>query len=217
MPVINEAADLSEAETLKTHKPPERLKPFKGKELRTKREIMKCKSTTNDVLAFSKTKFNSGKGGAGGTKGFPQDELEKEALRKKNNRVGKSTVVVNESMPIQPAQTSAQSTITRNTRTPMPKLRKRTVPNDSFRKDGIPRALSETIAAIQNAVQQLSWPIEQLNSFIARKFHGQRRSQLSDEELIELLYHLQVQRLESVQVDLSKTQNLGSSSLIPIS
>ena len=69
-------------------------------------------------------------------------------------------------------------------------------------------ALSETIAAIQDVVRKLSWPIEQINSFIGQEFHGRRRAQLSDEELVQLLYRLRVQCLEKVQVNPSKAQDL---------
>ena len=128
--------------------------------------------------------------------------------------------MVDSPIPIPLAQTITQAVSRENKKAPAPKLqprlRRRTVPNTSFREDGIPRALSETIAAIQDVVQKLGWPIEQINSFIGQEFHGRRRAQLSDEELVQLLYRLRVQCLENVQVNPSKAQNLQALSPIPI-
>ena len=50
---------------------------------------------------------------------------------------------------------------------------------------------------MQSVVQRLGWSFAQVKSFIAEKFQGKRRSQLSDGEVLELLYHLQVQCLNS--------------------
>ena len=202
LPVIDETAGLSETETLRTQKPPERLEPFEGKKLRTKEEIMKCESTADDVLVFSKTEFNSGKGGAGGIKSFPQDALRRNTPHGKGNRTGRDTILGSSSMSTLPVQTTTQTGNTGSTKDLRsrlkPKLRKRAIPNTSSREDGIAKELSETITAIQNVVRRLGWPIEKINNFITQKFQGQRRAQLSDEELIRLLYHLQVRCLENV-------------------
>ena len=220
VPVIDEATGLSEAENLEVNEPLREVEPCDSKELRTRREIMKCESMADDVLALPKTKFYSGKGGAGGVKSFPQVELEADTLHEENDRAEKSSVVVDSPIPIPLAQTITQAVSRENKKAPAPKLqprlRRRTVPNTSFREDGIPRALSETIAAIQDVVRKLGWPIEQINSFIGQEFHGRRRAQLSDEELVQLLYRLRVQCLENVQVNPSKAQNLQALSPIPI-
>ena len=208
LPVIDEAADLSETESLETNKPIRELEPRSSKELRTKRKIMKGAHRVGDVLASSKTKFLSGKGGAGGVKSFPQIGLEADALHKKNNHAKESTVVVDIPIPAPPAQTTTQAVSTKNKKAPVPKLRsklhRRAGLDTSFRESGISKALSETITAIQAVVRKLGWPIEQINSFIAQKFHGRRRTQLSDEELVKLLYHLRVQCLENRQANSSK-------------
>lgn len=131
-----------------------------------------------------------------------------------------STIVVDSSVSILPAQTTTQAVSTKNEKAIAPKLRpklhRKTVPSTGFREDGIPKALSETITAIQDVVRKLGWPIEQINNFIVQKFHGRRRTQLSDEELVELLYYLRVQCLESVRVGSSKTQSLQVLSHAPI-
>ena len=221
LPVIDKATGLSESKDLETSKPRKELEPCENEELRTKREIMKCESKADDVLASSKTKFHSGRGGAGGVESFPQVGIEANALHKKNDRPEKGSSAIDSPASIPPAQITTQTIDTENKKAPAPKLRpklhnKRTVPNTSFREDGIPKALSETIAAIQDVVQKLGWPIEQINSFIAQKFHGRRRAQLSDEELIKLLYHLRVQCLENGQVNPGKIQNLQILSAHPL-
>lgn len=170
LPVIDEATDLSAVKNPKSGESLRALEPCQSKKLRTKQEIMKCVSLADDVLASSKTKFNSEKGGAGGVKSFPQ---------------GGSKV-----------------------NAPVPKLHRRTILKTGLKEDGIPRVLSETISAIQAVVQKLGWPIEQINGFIAQKFCGRRRAQLSDEELVELLYHLRVQCLGSKRVSPSKVRDL---------
>ena len=229
LPVIDEATGLSEAKNVKAPKLSKRLKPCGREELRTKEAIMKCKGIASDVLALPKTKFDSGKGGAGGIKSFSQDrqsKLEASALHGKKHHAEKSTVAVDSSiavdssMPIPPARTT-QTASTKSTKALVPRLRpelrRRTVPNTSFREDGIPRTLSETIAAIQDAVRKLDWPIGQINSFIGQKFQGRRRAQLSDNELVKLLYHLRVQCLENVKADPEKVQKQEVFSPVPIS
>ena len=51
--------------------------------------------------------------------------------------------------------------------------------------------LSELIAAIGVWIRRLGWTREQANQFIADRFNGKRRAQLTDDELLELLYCLQ--------------------------
>ncbi|MGB7085120.1 MAG: hypothetical protein WBD47_06175 [Phormidesmis sp.] len=220
LPVIDGTTGLSETKSLRANELPKRLEPCEIKELRTKREIMKCKRIADGVLASSKTKFNSGKRGMEEMKSFPQDELKRDALCRRNDHTKKSTVLSNSSIPTPPMQTPAQTDSTDSTRDPIsklrPKLRRRAVPDASFREDGIPKELSETITAIQDVVRKLSWPIEQINNFIAQKFQGRRRAQLSDKELVKLLYHLQVQCLENVKVNPSKAQDLQILSSTPI-
>lgn len=212
LPVIDETTGLSESKNLETSKPQKELEPCEGRELRTKREIMKCESIADDVLASPKTKFSSGKGGAGGVKSFPQVELRANALHERNGSTAEISVVVDSYIPVQPARAVTQvvSARAQKAQAPIlkPKLHRRTVPNISFREDRIPRALSETIAAIQDVVRKLSWPIEQINGFIAQEFQGRRRAQLSDEELLQLLYHLRVQCLENEQVSSGKVRSI---------
>ena len=223
LPVIDETTSLSEAEPSTQGRALERLEPSETKRLRTEEKIMKCESTTSDVLPSSKTKFYSGKGGVGGEKSFPQDELEAKTLHRKVNRAEKKTVTVDGFIPIPPAQAATQTVTqtarTKNIKAPVPKLRpkprRKTVPNTSFREDGIPKALSETIVAIQGVVRKLGWSIGQVNSFIAQEFQGRRRAQLSDEELIKLLYRLQVQCLESAKANLDKAQKMEAFSSAP--
>ena len=67
----------------------------------------------------------------------------------------------------------------------------------SAQKTSISHATAEAIVTMQSVVQRLGWSFAQVKSFIAEKFQGKRRSQLSDGEVLELLYHLQVQCLNS--------------------
>jgi hypothetical protein len=52
------------------------------------------------------------------------------------------------------------------------------------------RWLDEVAQGCRRQLQRLGWSAEQLVQFIAEKFDGKRRAQLSDDELILLLYHL---------------------------
>jgi hypothetical protein len=51
--------------------------------------------------------------------------------------------------------------------------------------------LDEVAQGCRRQLQRLGWNAERLVQFIAEKFDGKRRAQLSDDELIMLLYHLQ--------------------------
>ena len=55
---------------------------------------------------------------------------------------------------------------------------------------GIDAAQEEVIRAIQAQVRSLGWTMERITQFIATHFSGKRRYQLSDDELLLLLYHL---------------------------
>ena len=210
--VIDTTTSLSGIESLVSNEKPKKLESSEGKQLRTKERIMKCEGNANDAFPSAKTKFYSEKGGAGGEKCFPQGEFETRTLDRKDNPVRKSTITVNAPIPAFPTQTVARTTSTENTEAPIPKLRpklrRKTVPKNKLTENGIPRALSETIAAIQDVVQKLGWPLRRINSFIAQEFQGRRRAQLSDEELLNLLYHLRVQCLENVETELDRTKNL---------
>lgn len=61
----------------------------------------------------------------------------------------------------------------------------------------ISEEIAATLTAIQNVVQRLSWSTQEIVSFIAERFQGRRRAQLSDEELLPLLYYLQIRYLET--------------------
>jgi hypothetical protein len=56
---------------------------------------------------------------------------------------------------------------------------------------GIDAEQDEIIKSVQRQVRSLNWTVEQISEFIAARFDGKRRSQLSHDELILLLYHLQ--------------------------
>ena len=59
-------------------------------------------------------------------------------------------------------------------------------PGINAEQDGI-------IRGIQVQVQRLDWAVEEISQFIADRFDGKRRYQLSHDELILLLYYLQTQ------------------------
>ncbi|MBD2095119.1 hypothetical protein H6F90_08120 [Trichocoleus sp. FACHB-591] len=56
--------------------------------------------------------------------------------------------------------------------------------------------LSDVIVGIQIQVRRLRWTVEQTHQFIADHFHGKRRSQLTDDELLCLLYRLRTRLLQ---------------------
>ncbi|MBD2096822.1 hypothetical protein H6F90_17100 [Trichocoleus sp. FACHB-591] len=55
--------------------------------------------------------------------------------------------------------------------------------------------LSEVIAEIQVQFRRLAWDVQQVVQFIADNFDGKRRSQLTDDELVGLLYRLRTRSL----------------------
>ena len=60
----------------------------------------------------------------------------------------------------------------------------------------LPIPLGELQSLIQRQVQGLAWTAEQVKVFVSRCFGGRSRSQLQDDELLTLLYHLRVEALE---------------------
>ncbi|MBD2261049.1 hypothetical protein [Pseudanabaena sp. FACHB-2040] len=61
-----------------------------------------------------------------------------------------------------------------------------------------PLTLSTNVLSdIQQQVQRLGWTAAQVTNFIAERFGGRRRSQLQDDELIALLYHLRTAALDN--------------------
>jgi hypothetical protein len=57
--------------------------------------------------------------------------------------------------------------------------------------------LSDVITGIRVQVHQLGWSTQQIVQFIAENFGGKRRSQLTDDELVCLLYRLRTRSLSS--------------------
>ena len=58
---------------------------------------------------------------------------------------------------------------------------------------GIDVEEDEVIRGIQKQVRRLAWTIEEIGQFVAERFGGKRRYQLSHDELVLLLYYLQTQ------------------------
>ena len=56
--------------------------------------------------------------------------------------------------------------------------------------------LSDVIVGVQIEVRQLGWNLQQITQFIADNFQGKRRGQLTDDELVCLLYRLRRRSLE---------------------
>ena len=199
LPVIDESTSLSAIEKPIMDETAKRPEPSETRQLRTKEEIMKCENTASDVLPSFKTKFYSGKGGAGGEKSFPQEQNEISSLHDLHERklwIKGNALPVNSVAPklaVQKVVEVADVINTKKASAPILKPRKKLNPQPNLGQSTIPKALNETITGIQETVQKLNWSIEQINGFIAHKFKGQRRAQLSDEELIELLYHLRLQ------------------------
>ncbi|MBD2099178.1 hypothetical protein H6F90_29375 [Trichocoleus sp. FACHB-591] len=59
--------------------------------------------------------------------------------------------------------------------------------------------LSDVIVGIQIQVRRLGWSVEQVHQFIADNFHSKRRSQLTDDELLCLLYRLRTDTLSEAK------------------
>ena len=60
----------------------------------------------------------------------------------------------------------------------------------------LPIPLGELQSLIQRQVQGLAWTAEQVKVFVSGCFGGRNRSQLRDDELLTLLYHLRVEALD---------------------
>ncbi|MEM9090984.1 MAG: hypothetical protein AAGC93_19850 [Cyanobacteria bacterium P01_F01_bin.53] len=60
----------------------------------------------------------------------------------------------------------------------------------SVSSSGISAEQDEVIRQIQNQVRSLNWTMEEISQFIASRFDGKRRYQLSHDELLLLLYYL---------------------------
>ena len=185
----------------------ERLEPIENGQLRTEGGIMKCKGQ-GDVLVSSKTKFYSDRGVRGEFLRFPQPPLVK-LYSQKAAKVTTDTSCVNVSAANQANQiemesiyihTKVKTTSTDTSRT-KPGTDDISVPTrkpiDGQQKSSISRSIVDIISATQSVVQKLEWSVKQVQTLIAQKFQGRRRSQLSDEEALELLYHLQVKYLET--------------------
>ena len=200
-PVITELTSFSKTKESATGKPIERPNSCEIKELRTEEKIMKCEGFVDDVLFLPKTKFYSGKGGTGGNESFPQEESSTITLLRKTAALGNSPESASHTRTASPVASEYSAVKP----APILRNRRRAIARGNGRKKGIPEAVSRTITAIQATVQQLGWPIEKVNLFIVQKFKGKRRAQLSDEELIELLYHLRVECLECKKSKLPST------------
>jgi hypothetical protein len=55
--------------------------------------------------------------------------------------------------------------------------------------------LSDVIARIQKQFHQLGWNTQQVVQFVSENFVGKQRSQLTDDELVGLLYRLRTRSL----------------------
>lgn len=63
------------------------------------------------------------------------------------------------------------------------------MPSQSPPRPGIDIEQDEVIQAIQHQIRSLNWTIEEVSEFIATRFDGKRRYQLSYDELLLLLYY----------------------------
>ena len=194
LPVILLSSDVSGNQGANNASHVERLEPSEDKELRTKEEIMKCSSSKHDALASNKTKFYSGRGVRGEFSGFPQPVLEK-------GDSDSAAAELNGKVALYP-DSKAKKSLTSKKLLERPKLKKANLSPaiSSYHKadvccknGGISKAVADTITAIQSVVQKLGWSANQIQVLIAEKFQGRRRSQLSDDEALELLYNLQIQ------------------------
>lgn len=204
LPVTPLVSEVSSIQKVNALPPVEPLETSEDGKLRTEEEIMKCESTEHDVLAFSKTKFYSGRGVRGDFPSFPQPQLKPE--------LGKPILKVCTTQTSKKEVLSSikDVAVTRHPEKPRPKLKKAsprlytsststtsvTEESNAHRRKGISQAAADTITATQSIVQKLDWSIEQVKELVAEKFQGRRRSQLSDDEAFELLYYLQAQHLE---------------------
>ena len=73
---------------------------------------------------------------------------------------------------------------------PSPLSNSKSPPDQLSSNPGINTEEDEVIQAIQHQVRSLNWTLAQINEFIASRFDGKRRYQLSYDELLSLLYYL---------------------------
>lgn len=78
---------------------------------------------------------------------------------------------------------------------PILRLDSRPTLRQSQPQSGINIEQDAIIQAIQSQVRNLGWTLSEISTFIANRFDGKRRYQLSDDELILLLYYLQTASL----------------------
>ena len=162
LPVIVAAvADLA-SEIKDKKKTLETPNPYEARELRTKGEMMKCSPYKIEDSSSAQTKFDSGRGVWGDSESFPQDRT-----------VFSADI------------TSSPNKHVANRRKELPK---------ASVTEPIAKEMSEdtyqTMLTIGNTIRKLNWSTQRAVDFIAEKFQGRRRSQLQDDELLDLLYHL---------------------------
>ncbi|EDX82932.1 hypothetical protein S7335_110 [Synechococcus sp. PCC 7335] len=185
---------------------PQRPKPSKNKELRTKSGVMKCKHS-GEALASSKTKFNSYRGVRGEFSHFPQlpvmssDSFASED-RIRDQKVHNQSYVLDSSASKQKLIPKVTSRTIHSTEVTSSSLATAII---SSKKNALSQSVIDIITTTQSVVKRLNWSAEQVHALIAQKFQGRRRSQLSDEEALELLYHLQVKSLETGALETGAT------------
>lgn len=138
----------------------ERLKPPQREELQTNPLKMKCRPAPREDSLKKESKNSSPRGVWGEQLSFPQVELPKTEP---------------------PTLCLAR---------PSPSHLSQSAPPQSPPRPGIDPEQDEVIQAIQHQLRSLDWTIEDASEFIATRFDGKRRYQLSYDELLLLLYHL---------------------------
>ena len=165
---------------------------------------MKCESTDHDALASAKTKFYSRRGVRGDFSSFPQVQQSESTLKASMAETDKKVI-------LNSTKEEKEKRLGNIKHSKKPELKQRStnlhssataanLPNkkSTRRRTGISQTTADTITATQSIVQKLGWSLERVKEFIAEKFQGRRRAELSDDEALTLLYYLQAQHLESV-------------------
>lgn len=161
LPVIIAAAEGIAPETENKEKTLETPKPCEIRELRTKEKLMKCKGCIAADSSSAQTKFDSGKGVRGKRESFPQAQNQK-----LKNKRGKPSV-----------RGLTRNRLGQMNRSDSKKIQCLAKPN-------------QTMESIKSKIRSLKLDYRQITEIISQKFAGKRSYELSEEEKLLLLYHL---------------------------
>ncbi len=161
LPVIVAAAEDLASEAEDKEKALETPKPCEIRELRTKGKIMKCAPYKAEDSSSAQTKLNSEGGVRGDGKSFPQTQ--ERNLEDRKDKLGDREPIRNNSQELN---------------------------RQDSKKTLHPTESSQTMESVRSKIRSLELDYRQITKIIGQKFDGKRSYELSEEEKLLLLYHL---------------------------